>query len=64
MSPGQSRLFAKAVAFARSPQGQRALRQAVDYARSEQGQRQLAAAREKLAARRRPPGSGPARQGS
>ena len=48
-------LFAKAARFARSPQGKRAIRQATEYARSEKGKRQLAAARQKLAARRRPP---------
>lgn len=49
-------LFGKVSKLARSPQGQRALRKATEYARSEKGKRQMAAAREKLAARRKPPG--------
>ena len=49
-------LLAKAAAFARSPQGRRAAQQAVTYARSEKGKRQIAAARERLAQRKRPPG--------
>ena len=42
--------------FAASRQGRRAMQQAMDYAKSEKGRRQLAAARERLAARRKPPG--------
>ena len=48
-------LFGKVSKFARSPHGQRVIRQATDYARSEKGRRHLDTARQKLAARRRPP---------
>ena len=50
-------LIARAAAFARSPQGRRAMEQAMRYARSEKGKQQIAAARAKLANKRRPPGT-------
>jgi hypothetical protein len=50
-------IIAKAAAFARSPKGRRAATQAMRYAKSEKGKRQIAQARERLAQRKRPPGS-------
>ncbi len=49
-------LIGKVSRFARSPQGRRAMEQAMRYAKSEKGKRQIAATREKLAKRGRPPG--------
>ncbi len=49
-------LFGKVARFARTPQGRRAMDQAMRYAKSEKGKRQIAATREKLAKRGRPPG--------
>jgi hypothetical protein len=42
-------LFAKAKAFARSPQGKRAMRQAGDYAKSPEGKRQISGLRSRFA---------------
>ena len=50
-------IFAKAAAFARSPQGRRALRKASAYAKSPQGRKQLQRVVE-TAKSRRPGGAG------